>query len=461
MTVSIILARLLSPSDFGAVAIINVFIVIAHVFVISGFGSALIQNKDVDNTDFSSVLYFNIAFSVLMYILFYVTAPFIANFYGLEILCPALRVLALRIPLSAIDVVQQAYVSRHMLFKKFFIATFAGTVVSAVVGITMAFMGFGVWALVIQQLVNSTISTVILWLVVKWRPALVFSLRRMKILFSYGWKLLCTGMMEVLYQEMNNLIIGKAYSPVALAYYNNGNKYVRIIITNVNDSISFVLFPAMSRFQDDVEKIKAMTRRTMKTSTYIIFPILAGLIGVARPVIELLMTEKWLPSVPFMQIACVMLAFYPVQTANMEAIKALGHSGQFLRMEIIKKIIGVAGVVIAIQFGVMAIAFSAVITMALASIINAVAVRKYIGYRFSEQLTDVLPNLVISLVMGACVFAVSFFSIHSDILLLLAQGFTGLVIYIVLSFIIKNDSFYYLKSTFTELLLRKARKSIK
>ena len=352
--VSIVLARLLSPDDYGNIALVTVFITIANVFVVNGFGSALIQKQEADNVDFSSVFYANIVFSCFLYVIIFLVSPVVADFYASPILCPVLRVLGLRIPVAAINSVQQAYVSRHMLFKKFFFSTLFGTLLSGVVGCVMAYMGFGIWALVAQYLVNTSVDTIVLWFTVRWRPDFVFSFSRVKVLLSYGWKLLLSGLLDTGYTQLRSLIIGKKYTSADLAYYNRGQQYPQLVVTNINTSISSVLFPAISKCQDDLSRVKSMTRRAIKTSCYIMWPLMIGLGVIAEPLVSFMLTDKWLPCVPYLQIACFTYAFWPIHTANLEALKAIGRSDIFLQLEILKKGIGLVLLFLTMNYGVMA-----------------------------------------------------------------------------------------------------------
>ena len=284
--VSIVLARLLVPEDYGTIALVTVFTVILQVFVDSGLGTALIQKKDADDLDFSSVFYFNFVVCLVLYAGMFMAAPYIAKFYDDISLTPVIRVLSLTIVISGVKGIQQAYVSRNMLFKKFFFSTIGGTIFSAFLGIGMAYVGFGVWALVAQQLSNTMIDTLILWITVKWRPKKMFSWQRLKELLAFGWKLLVSALLDTGYNNLRNLIIGKMYSPTDLAFYNQGDKFPKIIITNINTSIDSVLLPTMSNSQDDRERIKQMTRRAIKTSTYVMAPLMMGLAFCAEPIVS-------------------------------------------------------------------------------------------------------------------------------------------------------------------------------
>ena len=292
LIVSVVLGRLLGPSVYGTVALVNVFMVILQVFVDSGMGNALIQKKDADDLDFSSVFWFNMAMCSLLYLIMFIAAPFIASFYKLPELTPVIRVLSLMLIIAGLKNVQQAYVSRNMMFKIFFFSTLGGTVTAAAVGIALACMGWGVWALAAQMLVNAAVDTAILWLTVRWRPKMDFSFSRLKILLSYGWKLLASGILDTVYNQLRQLIIGKMYTKTDLAHYNQGEKYPHYFVTNLNASIDSVLLPTMSKAQDSPEMVLNMTRRAIKISTYIIMPIMMGLAVCAEPLISLLLSEK-------------------------------------------------------------------------------------------------------------------------------------------------------------------------
>ena len=303
--VSIVLARLLEPSVYGTVALVTVFTTILQVFIDSGLGTALIQKKNADDLDYSSVFYFNFVVCIILYLGMFIAAPYIAKFYGNMSLIPVIRVISLTLIISGVKNIQQAYVSSNMLFKRFFFSTIGGTIVSAFVGIFMAYIGMGVWALVAQQLSNAMIDTMILWITVKWRPKAVFSWERLKSLLAYGWKLLVAVLLDTVYNNLRNLVIGKMYSSADLAFYNQGDKFPKIIVTNINTSIDSVLLPTMSSEQDNKARVKEMTRRAIKTSTYIMAPLMMGLAFCAKTVVELVLTQKWLPCVPFLQIFCI------------------------------------------------------------------------------------------------------------------------------------------------------------
>lgn len=440
---SIIIARLLDPEQFGVVALLTVFISILQVFIDSGLGNSLIQKKDADNVDFSTVFFFNIAICLILYLILFFSAPAISLFYKNDSLTSLTRVLGLILIISGVKNVQQAYVSRNMMFKRFFYSTLGGTLVSAVVGIVLAYKGAGAWALVIQQVMNMFIDTVILWITVKWRPQLVFSKIRLKALFSYGWKLLASNLLETVYNNIRTLIIGKVFSSADLAYYNKGRQFPYFMVTSINSSIDSVLLPAMSYVQDDGNRVKEMTRRAIKTSCFIIWPIMVGLAVCAKPLVQILLTEKWLSAVPFVQIFCFNFAFWPIHTANLNAIKAIGRSDVFLRLEVEKKIIGLISIVVAIPFGVMAIAIAFAITAPISSIINASPSRKLLDYSISDQIKDLLPSFFLSIIMGCIIWPVSLLKI-APVLTLVIQIIAGVIVYASLAYLLKLETFSYI-----------------
>lgn len=441
--VSIVLARILDPKDYGTIALVTVFTTILQVFVDSGLGTALIQKKDADDLDFSSVFYFNFIVCMVLYAGMFMAAPYIAVFYKDTTLTPVIRVISLTIVISGVKGIQQAYVSKNMLFKRFFFSTIGGTIFSAVLGIAMAYMGFGVWALVAQQLSNTAIDTLILWLTVRWRPKKMFSFERLKGLFSFGWKLLVSSLLDTAYNNLRNLIIGKLYSSSDLAFYNQGDKFPKVIVTNINTSIDSVLLPTMSVEQDNPERIKQMTRRAIKTSTYVMAPLMMGLAFCAEPVVQLILTDKWIPCIPFLRIFCITYMFWPVHTANLNAINAMGRSDWFLRLEIVKKIVGLIILLSTMWFGVMAMAYSLLLSSVLSQIINSWPNRKLLGYGYLEQVRDFAPGILLAAVMGICVYFVGYLPLPM-IITLFIQIVLGAIIYIAASAILKLEEFEYL-----------------
>jgi len=455
--VSIVLARILDPKVYGTVAIITVFTTILQVFIDSGLGNALIQKKDADNLDFSSVFYFNIIMCLALYAIMFFTAPLIAIFYNKPELTSLVRVLSLTLIISGIKNVQQAYVSRNMMFKRFFFATIGGTIGAAVLGIWMAYQGLGVWALITQNLFNATVDTIILWVTVKWRPTRAFSFQRLKVLFSYGWKLLLSSLLEVGYNDLRSLIIGKIYSSEDLAFYNRGEQFPKLIVGNINASIDSVLLPTMSSQQDQKDVVRSMTRRAIKTSSYLMMPLMTGLAVCANQIVSLILTDKWLPAAFFLRIFCFTFAFYPIHTANLNAIKAMGRSDLFLKLELLKKIIGIVSLVITMFISVKAIAISLLVTSLTSQIINSWPNKKLLNYHYFDQLKDMLPQILLSIAMGFVVYCISFIGL-SSLITLIIQIPLGAIVYIGGSKLFHIDSYDYCVGIIKGYLKKKKEK---
>ena len=334
LIIQIVLARLLLPEDFGTIAIVLVFINFARVFVDSGLNTALIQKKKADELDFSSVFYASLVIAVFLYIVIFFSAPFIAGYFEDSDLVQILRVLSLSLIIGAVNSIQDAFVSRNMMFKKLFYSSLGAVLVSGTIGIVAAYAGLGVWALVIQNILSQVTTTIILWFTIKWRPILKFSFERIKTLFSFGSKLLASSLLYTLYVDFRTLIIGKMYTSSSLGYYNRGQQIPSALVGSLNGSIQAVLFPTMSTLQDDKDGLKRAIRRSVKTSTFLIFPMMFGLAAVSEPVVKILLGTKWLPAVPFLQIFCLYYAFNPVHSAKQEAIKAIGRSDILLKWKV-------------------------------------------------------------------------------------------------------------------------------
>lgn len=447
LIVSIILARLLEPSDYGVISIVTIFITLANVFVSDGFGSALIQKKDADALDFSSVLFFNIFFSCVLYMVLFFAAPLIAKFYGEEysILVPVLRVLGIRIIVSGINSVQHAYVSRNMMFSKFFWSTLFGTVISAVVGIIMAYKGYGVWALVAQYLTNTIIGTIVLWFTVKIEYIFKFSLKRLKRLLNFGVKILASKLLITGFQELRALIIGKMYTPSDLAFFDKGKQFPSLIVTNIDTSISSVLFPKISSVQDNKERVKEITRNSIRFSAFVMCPIMLGFLAISKPFILFVLTEKWLPCVPLLQWFCIVYLLQPIHSANLQAIKAIGRSDIIFKLELIKKSVELIVLIITVFISVKAVVIGMALCSTLFTFVNAFPNIKLLGYSFKEQLLDLMPPVIMAVVMLLVVYVIGFCHVPA-LYLMMMQIVAGILIYLALAYITKNKELVFLLS---------------
>lgn len=443
--VQILLARLLTPEDYGTVALIIIFIQISNVFIQSGFNTALIQKKDADHVDFSTVFYFSLFVALILYMLLFFSSPLIAKFYNKPIIVPVVRWLSLTLFFGAISSIQNAVIAKNMEFKKLFYSSLVAMCISSILALGAAYSGLGVWAIVIQQLSSQILVTAVLWYTVKWRPILAFSFKKLKSLFSYGSKILASTLIETFYNNVRGLIIGKIYTPAVLGYYNRGQQFPSIIITNINGSIQSVMLPVMSSEQDDLRKMKLLVRRSISVSSFLVFPIMVGLAIIAEPLVILMLTDKWLPAVPFLQIYCISYAVWPLHTANLQAISALGRSDIFLVLEILKKTIGIIIMFFSIKYGVYAIAVGEVLSSLFSTLINAYPNKNLLSYGLKEQLMDMLPSFVISVIMGVLVFAIGILKVPI-IISLLIQLITGVVSYVLLAKILKLEVFLYLSN---------------
>lgn len=449
------LMKLVPKDDFGTIALVVMFAKIMQVFVEGGLGTALIQKKKVDELDYSTVFYFNIFFCLVMYALLYLMAPLMALLFDKPELTALVRVLGLTVIISGAKNIQQAYVSRNLLFKRFFFSNVGGIMAAAVVGIWMAYQGYGVWALVANKLVIQAVGTVILWVTVRWRPKWMFSFERLKILFSYGWKMLLSNLLNTVYDEFRLFVIGLRYNDSMLADYSHGRKIPNLVATNVNTAIDSVLLPVMSTKQDDRTRVRAMTRRAIKTSSFIMWPMMVGLAACAAPLMSLF-PEEWASCVTILRICCVSFAFYPVHTANLNAIKAMGRSDLFLKMEILKKSVGIVATLITMWISVEAIAYSLLVTTFISQIINSWPNRKLLGYTYVQQIKDILPSIFLALFMGAAVLAVSLLPLNGWQKLLI-QIPLGMLLYIGGAKLLRFETFDYILSTAKKFLHRKGK----
>lgn len=453
LAVTVVLARMLSPSVYGMISIVTIFINFADTFAVNGLGNSLIQKKDADELDFSSVFFFNLVFSSFIYLLLFLSAGPISVFYDITELELVLKVMAVRIPIAAVNSVQQAYVSKKMEFRKFFFSSLGGTVFSAFAGISMAYLGFGVWALAAQYLSNAVIDTCVLWFASGWRPSFQYSNTRMKSLFSYGWKVLAGSLLISIYGDIQNLVIGKKFSSKDLAFSEKGRQFPALIAANINTSISKVLFPAVSASQNKTKEVKAMTRRAVSAGTYLLAPVLSGLAAAAENIVRIVLTDKWIPCVPYLRIMCMIFLLQPIQTAGIQAMKALGESGLYLKLEIIKKIAGTVVLLCSVFLfdSVLAIIWGSLISEMISAAVNFPANKRLINYTYIEQFEDIIQTVLISIVMVLAVRMADDIFISPG-LSLAAQAVTGVAVYIGLSAILKNKDYRYVKMTAAEAM---------
>lgn len=441
--VQIILARLLLPKDYGIIALAVVFTTIAGAFVQSGLNTALIQRKNADEIDFSSVFCLSLFIACLLYLVLFIVAPYIAVFYGMSQITSVFRILSVTLIFGVFNSIQNAVVARNLQFKKLFFSSMGAVLGSGAVGIYMAYVGLGIWALVGQQISNHILVTLILWFTVEWRPQFIFSFKRVRKLYSFGWKLLVSSLIDTIYGDLYSLVVGKIYNPVMLGFYNRGQQFPSLIVSNIDGSIQSVMLPVLASQQDNKFRVKNMMRRAVVTSSFVVFPTMVGLAVIAEPLVKIVLTEKWLPCVPFLQIFCAVYVLWPIHTANLQAVNALGRSDIFLKLEITKKIIGISILMMTMPYGIYAITLGAVLNGLIGSFINVYPNKHLLNYSYKEQWNDIMPSLILSLVMGIAIYGLKWLEL-SVLATLIIQVCAGTVIYIGMAWMFKLECFSYL-----------------
>lgn len=445
--VSMLLARRLSLDEYGLISIVMIFLAIADVFVTSGFSAALVQKKDADDLDYSTLFYCSLVISIIIYILLYICAPLIAEYYHNDILIAIVRILSLRLPLSVFNSVQHAYVSSNLLFKKFFLSTLFGVSISGIVGLVMAYKGFGVWSLVAQYLINIIIDSIVLFITIPWRPKLMFSWDRAKTLMSFGSKVLLSTLSGTVFYHLRGMVIGKKYTTADLAAYNRGQQFSDLFTANISTSILTVMFPSLSKVGDDREKVKNMTRKAFQVLAFVMFPILIGLCVCAEPIVMVLLTDKWIPCIPYVQILSIFSAINVIAALPLETFKAMGRSDINLKLEFIKKPVFLVLLFIGVKYGVLWIAITLAIYALFEYIINMIYLRGLIDYSPTEHVYDIAGAIICTLVMS-----VVYFLNISDVMIikLFTKVIAGVLLYVISAMVIKPAGYQYLKQLLSE-----------
>lgn len=432
MIVQIIIARILSPSAYGLVAMMTVFISIANVFINNGFNAAIIQKKEADTKDFSTALLLNFVIGSFLYLLLFIFSPTIAAFYNEPDLKNCMRVLAIILPIGSVSSIQSAIAVRRMCFRNLFICNVIGSVFSGIVGIAAAILGMGYWALVLQQITSVVVIAIALTYHATWKPRFGFDKDSAKEQFGFGWKMLASSLINAIFNELNSLIIGKKYSSVDLSFYTKGKTFPRTITSGVDSALQSVLLSAFSKNQNSEKELHRLMSVSSVTNSYLVVPILTFLAVAGNTIVSLLLTDKWLPMVPYMQICCFTFAFHPIASVNLQAIAAVGHSDMRLKLEFLKKPFGIIMLIIAIPYGPMAIAVSAAVTSVFGLMIGYVACQRIVHYRIIDSLKDIVPSWGVSILAGGLVFALNYLDVNK-ILLLVIQLLVMVIVYYLLS----------------------------
>jgi teichuronic acid exporter len=435
---SIVLARLLLPEQFGLIGMLTIFIMVAQSILDSGFGSALIQKKDATQVDSSSVFYFNLVIGLCLIILLWFIAPLIAQFYSQPLLTPLTRLLSINILINAFRLVPNTYISKQINFKALFKINLTSVVFSGSIGVGMAFKGFGVWSLVGQSLSDGFIRMILTWRASGWKPILEFNLNSLKSLFSFGSRLLASGLLDTFFTNLYQLFIGKVYNATDLGFYVRAQSMENVAVQPTGTALSRVLFPALVPIQNDKDRLKQAYRKIMTTAVFLHFPLTIGLIALARPLIIFLMTDRWAPSVPYFQLFCLVGLFWPLHVLNLNITYVLGRSDVFFKLEITKKIITILAILITFHFGIAALIYGQIFTSFFAYILNSYFSGKLIGYSTKQQIHDIYFYLLISILMGGAMYIIGSRFVH-ELPNIMAQIFTGVVIYSVINYLVKKS----------------------
>lgn len=445
--VGIVLARLLTPSEFGLIGMITIFIAVSESFIDSGFSQALIRKKECTEADLSTVFYFNLAVGFIFFVILFVSAPAIGRFFDEPKLSELVRVLGIVLIIDAITVIQRTLLIRKINFKLQTKVSVISTIISGIVGITMAFNGFGVWSLVARTLSQRVLNSLLLWIWNNWRPILIFSLGSFKELFSFGSKLLISGLLDTIYKNIYYLIIGKYFSAQELGYYTRADGFKNLPSKNLNGIISRVSYPVLAQLQDDTAKLKAGYKKIIKTTMYITFISMAGMAAVAEPMVISLIGEKWRPAILYLQLLCFVGAMYPLHSLNLNMLNVKGRSDLYLKLEIIKKILAIPTIIVGIIWGIKIMILGMWVNSIIAYYLNSYYSGRLISYPVREQISDIIPSLLIALFMGVVVFLTGEVIKFGETSKLLIQILIAAIFVIFTSELLKSESYLFIKET--------------
>ncbi len=437
---TILLARLLTPAEFGLIGMLMIFILLAQTFLDSGFGVALIRKKDADHTDECSIFYFNILVGIVLAVGLFAGAPLIAGFYDQPMLTSLTRWLSLNIILKSFSLIQTTLLTRNLDFKTQLKANLTATLLGGVGGVVAAYAGLGVWSLVIQTLITSGLHTVSLWLISPWRPSLIFSLAALKSMFAFGSNMLFSSLLATFFDNLYHVFIGKVFSAAALGFYTRANSLKDMVLDMTSRNLSRVLFPAMASIQDDNERLRRVYRKYITLITFLHFPLMLGLAATAAPLINLLFSEQWAESVLFFQLMCLSALLYPLSLINLEVLKVKGRSDLFFRLELIKRAMTLVMILITIRWGIVAILIGQIINSIIAYFLNAYYTNRMIGYPISKQIADIAPNFWLSGVTASGMLMLSYFINWPDWAMFGLQVMSGIVVFLTLALLFRFES---------------------
>lgn len=456
--VGIILARLLSPREFGLIGMITIFIAVSESFINSGFSSALIRKKDCTDTDFSTVFYFNLVAGVLFFFILFFTASTIADFFNEPQLKPIVQVLGTVLIIDSLTLIHRTILTKRIDFKLQTRISIIASIGSGIVAIIMAYKGFGVWSLVVQRLLKQGLNSLFLWLWNRWRPLWVFSKQSFKELFGFGSKLLISGLIDTLYRNIYYLVIGKFFSAQELGYYTRADEFKRIPSQNLNGIIGRVSYPVLSSIQDDKNRLKANYQKLIRSTMFITFILMLGMAAVAEPMIITLIGEKWRPSIIYLQMLCFPGMMYPLHALNLNMLQISGRSDLFLRLEIIKKVLAVPVIVIGVIWGIKIMIAGMMVNGLIAYYLNSYWSGRFIGYSFKQQVADILPSFGLAFVMAAGVFVLGLILPFNPLVLLITQTLAGAAFILLFCEATKFKDYVFVKELIVEKIREKRKK---
>lgn len=452
--VSIVLARLLSPEEYGLIGIITIFITVFNGIVDGGFTNALIRKQNITDQDYNTAFITNLLVSVFLAVLLFFSSPLIAVFFNRDELTMLTRVMSVIVVVNGLAIVQKAKLTKNIDFKTQTKITLIASVSSGLVGIVLALLGFGVWALVGQQITNQSLNTFFLWFFSKWKPKLKFSVASFKDLWGFGWKLLVSGLIDSIWREIYQVVVGKFYSTATLGLYTRGQQFASLFSTNLTAVVQRVSYPVLSSIQDDKIRLKDAYQRVIKSTMLVTFACMLGLAAISKSMVYVLIGEKWLPCVPMLQIICFQMMLYPLHAINLNMLQVQGRSDLFLKLEIIKKTIGVIPLCLGIFIDIYWMLFGSVIVGFVSYLLNAYYSGPFLNYSVWEQIKDILPSFIISIIMALIVFVVGLLPI-SPYVLLLIQLVVGGGVMILLCEIIKLPDYFEVKSIVYSIVNKK------
>ena len=457
--IGVVLARLLAPAEFGLIGMLAIFMAVSQALLSSGFVSALVQKEEVSATDSSSVFYFNIVISLVLVGLFWLAAPWVAAFYGQPILTPLTRALSLVVLVSAFSVVQSAMLTRNMDFRIQTIVSLGAGLGSGAFGIVMAYRGLGVWSLVGQQISSAVLRTTLFWILNRWRPRMIFSVKSLRRMFAFGSRILASSLLNQAFHNIYFVIIGRLFAPATLGYYTRAVHMEQLPVMTLTSTVARVAFPAFSAIQGDDGRLKRAMRKALTVLMFFSAPVMIGMAVVAEPLVVVLLTETWLPSVPYLQLLCFVGLTTPLHVLNLNVLLAKGRSKVHLRLEIIKKALVVINIALLWRWGITALITGQIAVSVIAYLMNARYTAKLVNYGAAGQFKDFVVYLVFSVVMGGAVLSLTLLPFPGELLLLLTQIATGVVIYVVLCLVFRPPAFLEVLSEVNHRLARRGHGS--